>query len=165
MLVKIRLLPYAPAPQTMKIPSPPPDFDQLSAAANAPGASMDDKNALFAAVFRLKEWSFIARGELPNVRPYVAANPTIVDGTPMLKAFTDSKRLHAFAKENGLTGPDGGAQILAMPVATILPTMAGYAENGVTHIHFNADNESHGFYVPLVQLPIIRQHLEKHGLL
>ena len=33
------------------------------------------------------------------------------------------------------------------------------------HIHFNADQDSYGFFVPLVQLPIIRAHLEKLGLL
>lgn len=142
-----------------------PDFNRLSATATDAGASMIDNDALFGAAFRLKEWYFLARGELPNLRPYVAANPTIVDGAPMVKAFTDTKRLHAFAKENGLTGPDGEVQILALPVATILPTMASYADNGVTHIHFNADLDSHGFYIPLVQLPIIRAHLEKHRLL
>ncbi len=142
-----------------------PDFDRLSAVANDAGASMSDQNALFGAAFRLAEWHFIARGELPNVRPYVAANPTIVSGAPMVKAFTDTDRLHAFAKENGLTGPEGEAQILSMSVATLLPTMADLAEQGVTHIHFNADMNSYGFYVPLVQLPIIRAHLEKHGLL
>ena len=81
------------------------------------------------------------------------------------EAFTDTRRLHAFANENRLTSSEGNVQILSMPVASILPTMAGYAESGATHIHFNADNDSYGFYIPLVQLPIIRQHLEKRGLL
>ncbi len=142
-----------------------PDFDRLSAIANDADASMGDQDALFGAAFRLAEWHFIARGALPNVRPYVAANPTIVSGAPMVKAFTDTRRLHAFAKENSLTGPSGEAQVLSLPVATLLPTMADLAEQGVTHIHFNADQDSYGFFVPLVQLPIIRAHLEKLGLL
>lgn len=142
-----------------------PDFDRLSKFANDAGASMSDQEALFGAAFRLKEWHFIARGEIPDVKPYVASNPTIVSGAPMLKAFTDTKRLQAFATENNLTGPDGSVSILSLPVANLLPTMAAYAESGVTHIHFNADDKSYGFYVPLVQLPIIRAHLEKKRLL
>ena len=142
-----------------------PDFDRLSAVANDAGASIGDQNALFGAAFRLKEWHFIARGTVPDVRPYVASNPGIASGAAMVKAFTDTRRLQAFARENGLTGPGGDVQLLSMPVANILPTMAAYAESGATHIHFNADNDSYGFYIPLVQLPIIRRHLEKHGLL
>lgn len=142
-----------------------PNFDRLSEIAMGAGASRSNQDALFAAAFHLREWHFIARGELPNVRPFVASNATIANGVPMVKAFTDTQRLHVFAKENGLTGPDGEVQILALPVATILPTLADLADKGVTHIHFNADSASYGFFVPLVQLPIIRQHLEKHGLL
>ncbi len=63
------------------------------------------------------------------------------------------------------TGPGGEVQILSLPVPGILPTMADLESKGVSHIHFNADNDSYGFYIPLVQLPIIRQHLEKRGLL
>ena len=66
-----------------------PDFDRLSAVANDAGAAIGDQDALFGAAFRLKEWHFIARGELPGVRPYVAANPGIASGAPMVKAFTD----------------------------------------------------------------------------
>lgn len=162
-----RETPSAPQRPSAAAPSQEdvPDFDRLSEIANDSGASIHDQDALFGAAFRLKEWHFIARGEFPSVRPYVAANPGIVSGAPMVKAFTDTKRLHAFARQNALTGPDGDVQILAMPVANILPTMASYAASGATHIHFNADNDSYGFYVPLVQLPIIRAHLEKHGLL
>lgn len=142
-----------------------PDFDRLSAIANAAGATIGDQDALFGAAFRLSDWHFIARGEMPDVRPYVAANPSIVGGAPMVKAFTDTRRLHAFAAENQLTAANGEALILSLPVAGVLPTLADLQQQGVTHIHFNADRDSYGFYVPLVQLPIIRQHLEKHGLL
>lgn len=142
-----------------------PDFDQLSRTANAPDASLDDKGALYGAVFQLKDWWFIARGDLPDVHPYVASNPSIVDSAPMIKAFTDARRLHAFARECGLTDPDGGVQMLSLPVKSILPTMAGYTDQGVTHIHFNADRASDGFYAPLAQLPAIRQHLENNGFL
>lgn len=142
-----------------------PDFDRLSVVANDVDASMSDQDALFGAAFRLAEWHFVARGGLPDVRPYVAADPAIAGGAPMVKAFTDTQRLHAFARENDLIGPAGEVDILSLPVDTLLPTMADLAEQGVTHIHFNADRESYGFFVPLVQLPIIRARLDKLGFL
>lgn len=152
----------APSPQ---LAAEAPDFDRLSAAANDAGASRSDQDALFGAAFRLKEWHFIARGVLPDVRPYVATNERIAGGAPMVKAFTDTRRLHAFARENGLTGPDGEVQILAVPVGNVLFTAAELETQGVTHIHFNADLASHGFYVPLAQLPVIQRHLQRLGLL
>lgn len=142
-----------------------PEFDRLSAASDAAGATITDHDALYSAAFRLNEWYFVARGEMPDVRPYVASNAGIANGAPMVKAFTDTARLRAFAKECGLTRPNGDVDILSMPVANILPTMAAYAASGATYIHFNANVESYGFYIPLVQLPIIRRHLEKQGLL
>ena len=152
-------------PASDPMPGDQPDFDALSRAANAPNAEMAPKNALYVAAFRLPEWLFIARGTLPNVRPYVAANPAVVDGVPMLKAFTDSGRLHLFARDNDLAEPDGGVQILSLPVATIDSMLEELAAEGVTHMHFNADDCSDGFYSPLRQLPVIRRHLEAHGLL
>lgn len=140
------------------------DFDRLSALADDAGASIADQNALFGAAFRLHEWYFIARGTLPDVRPYVASNPTIAGGAPMVKAFTDTQRLHAYARENALTGPEGDVQILALPVHTILFTTADLETQGVTHIHFNGDNASHGFYIPLAQLPLVERHLKRLGL-
>ena len=116
-------------------------------------------------MFKLKEWLFIARGELPDVHPYLAANQSIANGAPMLKAFTDGLRLHAFAKENQLTGPDGKAMMLSFPVANILPTMKSYADQGVTHIHFNANLASDGFYAPLAQLPAIHEFIAARGFL
>jgi Flp pilus assembly protein TadD len=145
-------------------PAETPDFDRLSAFADDAGASIDDQNALFRAAFRLNEWYFVARGELPDVRPYVASNPTIAGGAPMVKAFTDTRRLHAYARENALTGPEGDVQILALPVHTILFTTADLETQGVTHIHFNGDAASHGFYIPLAQLPLVQRHLKRLGL-
>ena len=146
-------------------PAERPDFDALSRAANAPGAAVAAKAELYAAAFRLEEWLFIARGTFPDVRPYVAANRALVDGVPMLKAFTDADRLHLFASDNALTAPDGGALVLSLPVASIQPILDSLADQGVTHVHFNADDCSEGFYAPLRQLPAIRQHLVREGLL
>ena len=51
-------------------------FDELSKKAMETNA-MEDLSALFGAAFALPEWHFIARGELPNVAPYVASNPPL----------------------------------------------------------------------------------------
>ncbi len=141
------------------------DFDALSTAANVEDAGIGAKGALYSAAFKLTAWHFIARGEFPNIRPYVAANPTVVDGAAMLKAFTDTDRLHAFAKECGLTNAAGDSLILSLPVEGILPMLALCAERGVWGLHFNADSGSQGFYAPLKQMPIIREHLASTGLI
>jgi hypothetical protein len=148
-----------------RLPAGAPDFDRLARAATAPDAGIDAKNRLWAAAFKLKAWHFIARGEIPNVGPYIASHPAIADGAPMLKAFTDPDRLRTFAQQCGLTAPDGIVLFLSLRVESILPTLESYTSQGVTHIHFNADECSHGFFIPLAQLPIVRRHLESQGFL
>ncbi len=58
---------------------------------------------------------------------------------------------------------DVGVQFENVP--GVLGTMASLAEAGVTHVHFNADHGSEGYYLPLVQLPIVWRHLQRQGLL
>ena len=43
------------------------DFNRLSAEAYAEGSTIEQKAALWRAVFQLQEWHFIARGEFPDV--------------------------------------------------------------------------------------------------
>ncbi len=154
-----------PGAQPAAPASAEPDFDALARTASSPNAGQGERDALYASVFRLEAWQFVARGELPDVQPYFCTNAGVADGAPMVKAFTDGRRLHAFAKENGLLQPDGQALSLSLKVKTILPMMLAYAEQGILSIHFNADRASDGFYAPLVQLPTIRRHLEERGLL
>lgn len=148
-----------------KRPDGEPDFDALTRAAYAADGGVQQKNRLFTAALKLEKWHFIARGEMPNVHAYGAANASIANGAPMLKAFTDTQKLHAFAKENQLVREDGSVTILSLPVHNIQPTLEGYAEQGVTHVHLNADRGSNGFYIPIVQLPLIRAHLTSLGLI
>src|SRR5580698_9474682 len=97
-----------------------PDFEALCQAAYADGAGMEQRNALWSAVFRLKEWNFIARGEFPNVHPYVCANSDVAGGQYMVKAFTDADKLRAFATANKLADPDGSVKFLSIPVSGFL---------------------------------------------
>jgi hypothetical protein len=138
------------------------DFDRLARDAAAAGGSLEAMNALWAAAFSLDEWLFLARGALPDVRPYVASNPSVAGGAPMLKAFTDGTKLQRFARENGLTGPGGDAPMLAIPGAKALSFVEQFSAAGVVGLHFNADHESDGFFGPLAQLSVIKQHLDEH---
>ncbi len=136
------------------------NFDELSVRATLT-SEMEDLNALFGAAFALSEWHFISRGELPNVYPYVASNARYADNQPMVRAFTDTRRLMRFARENNLTEADGSARILTMPTANIIRYLEGFIAHGAYGIWFNSDTESDGFFIPLKQLRPINEHLAK----
>jgi len=136
------------------------NFDALSKKAMETNA-IDDLNALFGAAFALKQWNFISRGELPNVYPYVASNPTVADNQPMIRAFTDTDRLMRFARENNLTDADGSCQMLTIPTENIVSYLEGFVEQGAFGVWFNSDSESKDFYIPIKQLQPIKAHLAK----
>ncbi|HRH41355.1 MAG TPA: hypothetical protein PKY82_06885 [Pyrinomonadaceae bacterium] len=133
-------------------------FDELSRKAFETNA-IEDLNALFGAAFSLENWLFIARGEMPNLNPYIAANPEFADGQQMIRAFTDSERLQRFARENNLTGADGSALFLTLPTVNIVEYLEQFIPYGVHGIWFNSDSESEGFFIPLKQLRPIKEHL------
>jgi hypothetical protein len=136
-------------------------FDELARKANEPNAPMENLNTLFGAVLDLHEWQFIARGELPNVHPYVASNAAIASNQPMIRAFTDSKRLIRFAKENNLTREDGSCDSLTIPTANIIEYLEGFIPEGAYGVWFNSDSQSDGFFIPIKQLRPIKEHLAK----
>ncbi|MCD9188364.1 MAG: hypothetical protein LUM44_18245 [Pyrinomonadaceae bacterium] len=136
------------------------DFDALSRKAIETNA-MEDLNALFGAVFALEKWNFIARGELPDIYPYVASNPATADNQPMIRVFTDEERLMRFARENNLTEADGSAKILTLPTDTIIPYLEGFIEHGTYGVWFNSDSGSADFFIPIKQLQPIKDHLAK----
>ncbi|HEX9962318.1 MAG TPA: hypothetical protein VGB00_15395 [Pyrinomonadaceae bacterium] len=137
------------------------DFDALTLKTEQSNHAMEDLNNLYGAAFSLSEWHFIARGEFPNVSPYVASNAQYADSLPMVRAFTDTNRLQRFARENNLTDADGGALILSIPTEKIVEYLEQFISDGVYGIWFNSDTGSKGFYVPLKQLRPIKEHLER----
>lgn len=137
------------------------DFDELSRKIQRVNPLMEDMDALFSAAFALPEWLFIARGELPNVNPYIAANAEVADGKQMIRAFTDSTRLQRFAQENNLTDADGSAQMLSIPTKGIVEYLEQFIEYGVHGVWFNSDSVSDGFFIPIKQLQPIKDHLAK----
>ena len=136
------------------------NFDELSKKAMETNA-MEDLNALFGAAFALPEWNFISRGELPNVSPYIASNPTVADNQPMIRAFTDTERLMRFARENNLTEADGSAKMLTIPTENIISYLEGFIPDGAFGVWFNSDSESKDFFIPIKQLQPIKDHLAK----
>jgi hypothetical protein len=137
------------------------NFDALSRKTIESNGAMDDLNNLYGEVFALPEWYFIARGEFPDVQPYIASNAQYADGKHMIRAFTDKERLQRFARENHLTGADGEVLTLDIPTGKIIDYLEQFIAHGVHGIWFNSDTESDGFFVPLKQLRPIKQHLER----
>lgn len=139
------------------------DFDHLSRQAARPGSTVDDLMNLAAATFALPYFLFIARGEAPNINPYIAANAGFADGKPMIRAFTDSTRLLRFAQENNLTDAGGAAAMLEMPTNGIIDYLEKFSADGVAGIWFNADSGSESFSFPMVKLRPIKERLVKTG--
>jgi len=141
------------------------DFDELSRKAMQSNGAMQDLNNLYGHAFALPVWHFIARGEFPDVNPYIASNAEFAGGQQMVRAFTDTDRLLRFAKENNLTDADGGAANLSIPTEKIVEYLEQFITDGVHGIWFNSDTESDGFFVPLKQLRPIKEHLERLNLI
>ena len=139
------------------------DFDALSRKSNESGGAMDDLNNIFGETFALEKWIFIARGELPNINPYIAANADYAGGQQMIRVFTDSDRLQRFARENNLTDADGSAQMLEVPTGGIVEYLEQFINYGVHGVWFNSDRASDGYFIPLAQLRPIKEHLAKIG--
>jgi len=139
------------------------DFDALNRKSNESGGARADLDNLFGATFALEKWLFIARGSLPNINPYIAANADYADGQQMIRAFTDSNRLQRFAKENNLTDEDGSAQILEIPVGGAVEYLEQFIQYGAHGVWFNSDTQSDGYFIPLKQLRPIKEHLAQIG--
>jgi hypothetical protein len=139
------------------------DFDELVKKAYDVNAPIEAKNDLWGNAFALPEWFFIARGEFPNVQPYIASNPEIADGQYMIRSFTDTEKLHRFAKENNLLTENSESLILSMPTDSIIDYLETWISQDVYGIWFNSDNGSDGFFSPLAQLRAVKTHLNSIG--
>ncbi|HEX8246834.1 MAG TPA: hypothetical protein VF599_01520 [Pyrinomonadaceae bacterium] len=138
------------------------NFDALSRKVNESDGAIEDLNNLYGHAFALSEWNFIARGEFPDVSPYIASNADYADGKYMIRAFTDKERLQRFAKENNLTGAEGEVLTLDIPTGNIIDYLEQFIASDVYGIWFNSDNASDGFFAPLKQLRPIKEHLENN---
>jgi len=129
------------------------DFDTL--AKNAAGNDMQALDRLWSAVFGLKEFLFIARGQSPNIRPYIGYK----DGNqPMIFVFTDADRLEAMARELKLLSPDGQVPVMSMPTKSVVAYLTQFAQYGVKGVWFNPNGT--GFFSPLENLPGIKSRAD-----
>lgn len=105
---------------------------------------------LFLYLFSLSEWFFA-------VQPNEPSAPAIIhyDGQRRVFAFSSSQRACNFAKENHLARATGEVYFLAMETKAALK----WLENGynLDLLHFNFGG--HGCFVPIRNLPLIRQKL------
>lgn len=132
------------------------DFDQLSQNAYQNGnADMAALDKLWVSVFQLEKWHFIARGEMPNVRPYIGYKE---ENQPMIFAFTDTDRLEALAREQHLLDKDGLVPILSIPTTNIITYLEQFAQYGVKGIWFNPNG--YGFFSPLQNLRAIKTRVD-----
>ncbi|MBS0660365.1 MAG: tetratricopeptide repeat protein [Verrucomicrobia bacterium] len=121
-----------------------PDFDALARAAATPEAGPAERAAIEQAAIALSHWHFLAADR--ESAPHVAPHPALPNGLPMLKAFTDLDRLRLYAADHQITVP-----VLTLATASAAPWLARQLAAGLTHLHFNADDCSDAFYLPLRQ--------------
>jgi hypothetical protein len=112
-------------------------------------ASLDQ---LWSAVYSLPKWYMIARGEFPNIRPFIG----VVGEKPFLHAFTDAERAHRFAAEQELVRSDGSAMLLDSPMPGFIETVPSYQKIGVYGILFNSG--PFGFHARLEDLKPMRDY-------
>lgn len=132
-------------------------FDQLVDAARD-GDDEEAMVALWRAAYALDEWHFVARGEMPNVQPFIG----LVDERPFVMVFTDEERARAFAERNKLIQEDGTVPLLGMSPEGASKTLPQYGEHGVHGVLFNEG--PNGFFAPLSNLmPMYEFHQNERG--
>jgi hypothetical protein len=127
----------------------------LLALARAGGPEADGiaaQRALWAAVFALPRWLFVARGAEDEPRPFIG----VPDDIPTLFAFTTGARARDFASDRLGLPEDEAGLMLAIPTASAVEWVAGFAEHGVERITF--DDE---FFAPIGNLLPIRDDLAR----
>lgn len=89
-------------------PQPPPDFRVLAEKAYPDGAAPNraQMDALWTALFKLKQWHFLMSAETTGARQPAVQ---MIDGEPWLLAFTDLNMLSLYAAMSEKILLDGGA--------------------------------------------------------
>lgn len=109
--------------------------------------------ALADAVVRLSKWHFVARGQFPNVLPFIG----VVDGQPLVVAFSQPALAYAYAVNQQLAMPDGAFPVLSLPVSQAYDLVRQLGQQGVTGILFDERPNGVGAVLPLASLPPLRR--------
>lgn len=146
------------------------NFDELAGKAFARSAGESDFENLFAAVFSLPAWYFIADAEFQYKMPYCVPFK-IFDDAITLPVFTGGERARKFIMEGNLKGGAAVANVapedLVMKISTdgILDFFDRLAPFNITKIFFNPDKDSYGFHHDLKMMRPIYEHLKNKNLL
>lgn len=133
--------------------TPSPDFSKLAQAARWSGKP-EAIEELWRAAYELENWFFVARGEMPNVTPFMAVFP---EG-PFVTAFTSEAVAHEFAIKRGLMHASGAIPILSMTVEGAVRSLPSLAASGAAGVIFNPGTD--GFFAPFANLVPIWEHVK-----
>jgi len=134
---------------------PDVDFDALSDASRRSGGSRESMDALWGATYELETWYFIGRGSLPDLAPYCA----VVEGRPMVYAFTDDSKCDVVARKIGLVDDKGCTQFIATDPGSLIDWIPWLQQNGVWGLMFNPG--PHNYFAPLTNLIPMRDYFSE----
>lgn len=126
---------------------PRPDFDALCTSARSDPASDEAQSRLWAAVFTLPELHFVARGEMPDIRPFVG----VVQDKPFVMMFTDDARAHKYAVDSKLESGAGAFGVITTSRDAAMKMVMNLARQGVYGIMINPGEN--GFFAPAGNVP------------
>lgn len=104
-------------------------------------------------VFSLAQWHLVARGEMPDVRPFVGQH----EQGPMLAAFTSPERATEFARRQDLAMPDGSFGLLSMGVEGAIACAGRLERHGVLAVVFD-DGVGSGAFALVSNLAGMYEH-------
>lgn len=130
------------------------DFDKLAQQAFTEGATIEDKNRLWKAVFDLEEWYCVSQGEVNNPYPFATY---LEEDKPVLLVFTDSNRVQDYATQHEIHSEMADLPMLSLPSASAIDYFIQFEQKGIWGVWFNAGTI--GFYAPLQGLQTIHTHI------
>lgn len=133
------------------------DFDALALDSQRT-QSQAAMERLWAAVYALPTWYFVARPDQLPVQPFVG----VVDQQPFLMAFTAKEQADSFARRQGFIDEAGRTTVLALPVQGVVQMAGQYSAQGVFGLLFN--NGSAGFFAPMTNLAPMWQFFQARNM-
>jgi hypothetical protein len=131
------------------------DFDKLAKKAFTESSTIEDKNALWVAVFDLEQWHCISQGGVSRPYPF---SVYLEEDKPVLTVFTDTERARKYALENELHAEEQDTLLISLPSDSAIDYFVQFEDNGIWGIWINPGEM--GFYAPLEGLSGIRNHIE-----
>ncbi len=136
------------------------DFNQLAKEAFPEGnlGSRDKIDKLWVELFQLKEWLFLMS---PKSAKQMQPSAQMIDGKGWLLVFTDSDKLHEYAKKNNNLDEKGNSLFLSIPSDKAREYVNKYLNSQVFGVRFN-EGADHGWFSPVKNIQLIFDHLKKN---